>query len=131
MNPRKFCALVLEVAHNGSAQERCVDSPFDVEFCHPWFLGEHRANELVDVFGRVRSDDAPRRRVFFERCFMLRLERRVSIIRVDVVADSHELLLVVGTREENDGHADEIGGRDAIRGRRDCLHRATRLVNLK
>lgn len=63
---------------------------------------------MVDVAGRIRSDDPSRCGVLFERSLVLSLERGVAIVRVDVVPDAHELLIVVRAREEDDGHSDEI-----------------------
>lgn len=43
----------------------------------------------------------------------LRRERFVHVLVVDVVAHAHELAVVVGAGEQDDGYAEDFGGGDA------------------
>lgn len=72
-------------------------SPFDSETCHTWLLGEDVS--LHSLNDRLR------------RGFSVELLRVVLV--VDVVSDANKLATIVGTGQEDDRHAKNIGVGDA------------------
>lgn len=99
----------------GAQTEKKKDGPLDVEFRDAGFVGEDVPDELVDVLSRVGRLDALFLGVLGEARLVLEFEFGVAVLGVDVVAYPDKLLVVVGAREEDDGHADQVARGDPVR----------------
>ena len=102
-------------AQTGRERERERGAPLDVEFGDAGFVGEDVADELVDVLSRVGGLDALFVGVLGEARLVLQFEIGIAVLGVDVVAYPDKLLVVVGAREEDDGHADQVARGDPVR----------------